>query len=271
MFSEVKTIGAVITDVINSIINASIGLVPKIAGAIAVYIIGGLIINKVMGLVKSALSLRNYDASLQSFLQSLVKSLLIIFLLLSIFGILGINLTSFAAILAGLAVGVGSALNGTLGNFAGGVMMLLFKPFKIGDLIDTQGYTGSVIEQNIFNTILLTEEGKTVILANGPVSTGTIVNHSIFGLNKTTVKITIKGSQDLDQLSEIILKQLQGEKSILSNPTPSISYNKFNENGLEIGIHFHTQNEHTDTVKSYVIGQLSRLLQTNEIEILPNK
>ena len=140
---------------ISKITQLAIDYTPKILGAVIVYLIGSMIIRWVSGIVGKMLKAKNVDASLQGFLASFVKIMLTILLLLSVFGMLGVNLTSFAAILAGLAVGVGAALNGTLGNFAGGIMMLLFKPFKVGDIIEAQGHTGTVTELGIFNTFLL--------------------------------------------------------------------------------------------------------------------
>ena len=140
------------------ITQLAVDYTPKIIGAIIVYLIGSMIVKWISGIVSGMLKARNVDPSLQGFLASFVKIMLTILLLLTVFGMLGVNLTSFAAILAGLAVGVGAALNGTLGNFAGGIMMLLFKPFKVGDIIEAQGHTGTVTELGIFNTFLLTPE-----------------------------------------------------------------------------------------------------------------
>nr|HMU06147.1 mechanosensitive ion channel [Saprospiraceae bacterium] len=176
---------------LNYVKEIAITYTPKLAGAIVVYLIGSVIIGWVSKLVQKTMNAKKVDVSLQSFLSSFVKVLLNILLLLTVFGMLGVNLTSFAAILAGLAVGVGAALNGTLGNFAGGVMMLLFKPFKLGDLIETQGVTGTVVEQGIFNTFLLSPENKTIILANGAVSTGTIINYTTHGSLRVDITMAI--------------------------------------------------------------------------------
>ena len=132
--------------------------------------------------MRKAMSGKHYDASLQSFLISSVKVLLTILLLLTILGMLGVNLTAFGALLAGLGIAIGAALNGSLGNFAGGVMLLTFKPFKIGDLIEAQGQTGVVKELGIFNTVLLSSENKTIILASTEdYLPGTIINYTTHG------------------------------------------------------------------------------------------
>jgi small conductance mechanosensitive channel len=136
---------------------------------------------------------------------------------------LGVNLTSFAAILAGLAVGVGAALNGTLGNFAGGIMMLIFKPFHLNDLIDAQGHTGNVKEQGIFNTLLLTPENKTVILANGPLSTGTIVNYSTHGNLRVDTVFAIDPGVSIDLAKKVAMEALLSDPKVLTKPAPEVN------------------------------------------------
>ena len=196
---------------------------PKLIGAVLVYLIGSLIIKWICGLLKKALEIRKFDPSLQSFLYSLVKVLLSILLILTIFGMLGVNLTSFAAILAGLAVGVGAALNGTLGNFAGGVMMLIFKPFKLGDLIEAQGHVGNVIEQGIFNTFLLTPENKTVILANGALSTGTIVNYTTHGNLRVDLIMAVDPSVSIEKARAVATEAMLSHPKVLRTPAPEVN------------------------------------------------
>ena len=125
---------------------------PNVVGAIVCYIIGSWLIGKLVSMMRKVLIRRSYDASLQTFLVSLVKVALTILLLVSIAGILGVDTTAFGALIVGAGVAIGSALNGTLGNLAGGVMMLVFKPFKVGDMIEAQGITGVVTEQGVFST-----------------------------------------------------------------------------------------------------------------------
>ncbi len=146
-----------------------------------------------------------------------------ILLLLTVFGMMGVNLTAFGAILAGLAVGVGAALNGTLGNFAGGVMMLLFKPFKLGDLIEAQCFVGNVKEQGIFNTFLLTPENKTVILSNGALSTGTIVNYTTHGNLRVDISMAIDPGVSIDHARKVAIDAMNSIPEVLSSPAPEVS------------------------------------------------
>jgi small conductance mechanosensitive channel len=196
---------------------------PKLIGAILVYIIGNWVINKITSLMRKAMTGKHYDASLQSFLISLVKVLLTILLLLTILGMLGVNLTAFGALLAGLGIAIGAALNGSLGNFAGGVMLLTFKPFKIGDLIEAQGQTGVVKELGIFNTVLLSPENKTIILANGALSTGTIINYTTYGNLRVDITLAIAPDQNIDKAKQVATDAMLAQPYILKTPAPEVN------------------------------------------------
>ena len=149
---------------------------PKLLGALIVFIVGLYLCNLVARLVSKGLSKRKIDVSLQSFLGSLVNGALKVLLLISVAGMLGIQTTSFVAVIGALGLAVGLALQGSLANFAGGVLLLIFKPFKIGDLIESGGQTGHVIEIQIFNTILSAPENKTIIIPNSILSNGIVEN-----------------------------------------------------------------------------------------------
>jgi small conductance mechanosensitive channel len=209
---------------------------PKLGGAIAVYLIGSYLIKWACKLLDKTLKAKQIDASLQSFLYSMIKTLLTILLLLTVFGMLGVNLTSFAAILAGLAVGVGAALNGTLGNFAGGVMMLLFKPFKLGDLIEAQCQVGNVLEQGIFNTTLLSPENKTIILANGALSTGTIINYTSHGNLRVDTVIAIDPAMSIEKARKVAIEALLKVPNVLSSPAPEVNVLKVGDGMTTLAI-----------------------------------
>ncbi len=202
--------------------NQIIDFAPKIVGAILFYIIGFWIISRLTIIIKNILSKRNYDASLQTFLVSLTKVSLTILLLVSIAGILGVDTTAFSALIVGAGVAIGSALNGTLGNFAGGIMMLVFKPFKVGDLIEAQGVTGVVIEQGVFNTTVLTAENKTVFLPNGALSTNTITNFTTHGNLRVDLQIAIANDVDVEHAKKVALNALNNTVHVLPSPAASV-------------------------------------------------
>jgi small conductance mechanosensitive channel len=224
------------TGYVAKIIELAVEFVPKLLGAVAIYLFGSLIIRWITRIVKKAMEARQIDASLQSFLTSLVKISLTILLILTVFGTLGVPLTSFAALLAGLAVGVGAALNGTLGNFAGGVMMLMFKPFKLGDLIEAQGHLGTVSEQGIFNTMLLSPENKTIILANGALSTGTIVNFTTHGNLRVDLVFSIDPGMSIEKARKVAIDTMLTHPLVLKTPAPEVNVLKVGDGMVTLAI-----------------------------------
>jgi small conductance mechanosensitive channel len=152
--------------IFDQLIQIGVDYGPKLLGAIAVWIIGGWIIKLLVKGFGKMMDKSKLDVSLKPFLKSIVGVLLKVMLVISVLGMLGIEMTSFIAILGAAGLAVGLALSGTLQNFAGGVMILIFKPFKVGDFIDAQGYMGSVSEIQLFNTILKSLDNKTIIIPN---------------------------------------------------------------------------------------------------------
>ena len=165
-------------DLINKLASTVVEFAIHLAVAIFVFYVGKLIIRKLYGLTANILYRRNVDRSLSTFVLSLVKMVLYFILVVTVIGILGINTMSFVAIFASAGVAIGMALSGTLQNFAGGVLILLLKPYKVGDYIEAQGYAGVVREVQIFSTIISTPDNKSIIIPNGPLSTGSINNWS---------------------------------------------------------------------------------------------
>lgn len=236
MLLQVNRVLNTSNDYLNLINKYAIDFAPKLIGAILVYLIGIFIIKWVCRLFQNILNARKIDKSLQSFLNSLVKGLLTVLLLLSVIGMLGVNLTSFAAILAGLAVGIGAALNGTLGNFAGGMMMLLFKPFKVGDLIEAQTQFGTVTDQGIFNTTLLSPENKTIILANGALSTCTIINYTTHGNLRVDTAIAIDPTANLDKAKKVAFDAISTLPNVLKLPRPEVNVLKVADGMVTLAI-----------------------------------
>ena len=178
----------------------------KIAIALAVFFIGKWIINRIYHFISKAFIRRNVELSLRTFLLSLIRIILMLILIVIVIGILGINTSSFLAIFASAGLAIGMALSGTLQNFAGGVMILLFKPYKVGDFIEAQGYSGTVKEIQIFNTILNTPDNKTIIIPNGGLSTGSLNNYSKEGRRRVDWKIGIAYGDDFDTARKAILE-----------------------------------------------------------------
>ncbi len=179
---------------------------------------------------------KHYDKSLQGFLLSLLRVIFMAMLTLTIAGMIGINITSFAALLAGAGLAIGAALNGSLGNLAGGVMLLIFKPFKVGDLIEGQGVIGTVTEQGIFATTVLTPENKTVFLPNGALSTGTITNLSAYGNLSVDITMAIALDQDVEKAKLVALNAALSSEYVLNTPAPEINVLKVGDGMCSLAI-----------------------------------
>lgn len=165
-------------DTLNMIVQYGVTFCKNLIVAVIIYFVGRFIISKVTQLVRKLMQKKNIEPSLFSFFDSLISISLYFVLIIAVVGVLGIETSSFVALFASAGVAIGMALSGTLQNFAGGVMILLFRPFRVGDVIEAQGYTGCVNQIQIFNTVLTTVDNQTIIIPNGGLSTGSIKNFS---------------------------------------------------------------------------------------------
>jgi small conductance mechanosensitive channel len=224
------------TNYIQKITDMAITYAPKVIGAIIIYLVGSWMIGKIVQIMKKVFEKKKYDPSLETFLISLVKVMLTILLLISTAGVLGVDTTAFGALLVGAGVAIGSALNGTLGNFAGGVMMLIFKPFKVGDMIEAQGTTGVVTEQGVFSTTVLTAENKTVFVPNGPLSTGIITNYTTHGSLRVDFNMAISLVQDIEFAKKVTIEALLTHPSVLKDPKPTVSVSKVGDGMVTLSI-----------------------------------
>ncbi len=212
----------------------------RFVGAVVAYLVGNWLIGHFSRLLRRVLLARHFDTSLQTFLLSMFRVTMIIMLFLAIIGMLGVNITGFAALLAGAGVAIGAALNGSLGNLAGGVMMLVFKPFKVGDMIEAQGCTGIVMETGIFNTVMLTPENKTVILPNGALSTGVITNYNTHGNLRVDITMAIALDASIDDARRVAIAAMLTHPAVLQLPTPEVSVLKVGDGMVSLAIRPYT-------------------------------
>ncbi len=215
-------------------IDFAVSYGPKILGAIVIWIIGSWIIKKLMGAVDKLMTKRDYDLSLKKFLTNMLGWLFKIVLILVILGTLGVETTSFAAILASAGLAVGLALQGSLANFAGGVLIMIFKPFKIGDLIEGQGITGVVKEIEIFTTKLSTPDNKLAIIPNGVLSNGNIINYTEQGQLRVDLNIGIGYGDDIKKAKDTIMKALKDNPKVLENPAPTVAVSELGDNAINL-------------------------------------
>lgn len=207
---------------------------PALLKAIAVLVLGLWIVKIITGVIKKILTKSAVDPSLQGFLRSLVSITLKIMVYITALGMLGVEMTSFIAILGAAGLAVGLALSGTLQNFAGGVMILLFKPYKVGDFIDAQGHTGVVKEIQIFVTILTTPDNKTVIIPNGPLATGSLTNFSTQATRRVDWTFGIAYGDDVDKAYEVLRRLISEDERILSDPEPFMAVSALADSSVNI-------------------------------------
>ena len=212
-----------ISTLIDKLINASVDLGGKILGAIVIFIIGKILVNWANRLFAKLLQKRKVDASIQSFLKSIVNITLLVLLFLAVIGQLGIELTSFAALLASVGVAVGMALSGNLSNFAGGVIILVFRPYKVGDYIEAStGASGTVTDIQIFHTVLTTPDNKVVYAPNGAMSGAVVTNYSKLDTRRVDFSFNVEYGSDFKQVRQILMDIIHADNRIMQTPEPFV-------------------------------------------------
>ena len=206
----------------------------RIIGAVIIFVVGRFLISFLRKMLARLLAKRHVDASIQSFVKSLVNILLTILLIIAVIGKLGVETTSFAALLASAGVAIGMALSGNLQNFAGGLIILLFKPFKVGDYIEAQGTGGTVKEIQIFHTILATPDNKMVYIPNGSLSSGAVTNFSRQTTRRVDWTFGVDYGEDYDKVKEVIQTILARDSRILADPAPFIALHALADSSVNI-------------------------------------
>lgn len=220
--------------VINKLIDLVVSFGGRLLVAIIVFFIGRWLIKRIINLIVKGMQRRKVEASLFSFTRSMVKITLYFLFIIIIIGILGIETSSFIALFASAGIAIGAALSGTLQNFAGGVMILLFKPFKVGDYIEAQGQSGTVREIQIFNTILATPDNKIIIVPNGGLSTGITENYSKEETRRVDWVFGIAYGDSYDKAKEVIARLLNNDSRILTTPAYFIALNSLGDSSVNI-------------------------------------
>lgn len=196
---------------------------PKVISALVVLVIGLIIIRMIVNAVRKAFEKKKFDVTLQRFLVSMIGILLKAALAITVIGMLGIQMTTFVAMLGAAGLAIGLALSGTLQNFAGGVILLILRPYRVGDFVEMQGHSGTVKEIQIFNTILTTPDNKTIIIPNSPISTGSMINYSTQPKRRVDFTIGIGYDDDIDKAREVILGVITKDERVHKDPEPFIA------------------------------------------------
>lgn len=210
-----KLANTTVTDLMTELINNLISLGLKILAALVIYLIGAWAIRKVKSIVGRIFERKKTDVAAASFIQSIISIVLTITLIIISIGAVGIDTTSIAALLAGGGMAIGMALNGTVQNFAGGIMLIAFKPFKAGDYIQAQGFEGTVKEVNIVSTKLTTPDNRTIIIPNGALSNGTVNNFSQNQLRRLDWTVSVEYGASVEETKKVLMDMLKRDVRIL--------------------------------------------------------
>lgn len=209
---------------------------PRFILAIVVLLIGLRIIKAIQKVVRKACEKSSLEEALKSFVTSLVGWILKVMLFIAVADMVGVKTTSFVAILGAAGLAIGLALQGTLANFAGGVLIMLFKPYKIGSLIESQGVLGVVKEIQIFNTVLLTPENKTAIMPNGALMNNHIINYSREGKIRVDLTIGVAYEADFREAKRVLAEVLQNDPRVLKEPAPTVAVSELGDSSVNLAV-----------------------------------
>lgn len=222
--------------------DAFIQFLPRIAGAIAVLVIGWIAIKVFVAFLRGRLKKSKLDPSLHGFLMGILGASLKVMLLISVIGMLGVQMTSFIAVLGAAGLAVGLALQGSLANFAGGVLILARKPFKVGEFITGAGVSGTAEEINILYTTLKTPDGQVVFVPNGKLSNSEITNFSRKTTRRVSIEVGISYDDDIDHAKKVLKKIFGAEKRLLEEPGHTFQVFELGDNSVGIRARAWTNN-----------------------------
>ena len=230
-----KFVGMTPEQVLHAVTALSVSIVGKLIKVLLIWIVGRWIIRHVVKFLKKLMEKRNVNPSVNSFVSSIIDVVAMAVILIMIISVLGIDTSSFIALFASAGVAVGMALSGTLQNFAGGVLILLFRPFKVGDFIEAQGVSGTVKEIQIFNTLVYTGDNKVILLPNGPVSTGIINNYSKEPKRRLDLSFSIAYGDDYEKAKEVLMRLIKEDGRVLDNPAaPFVAMSALGTSSIDI-------------------------------------
>jgi len=225
-----------IAEALNSLEELVFPYLLNVVLAILTLVVGLWIIGRLMSTIRKALTKREVDPSLVPFLSGIIKAVLVVMLLISIAGMVGIETTSFIAVLGAAGLAIGLALQGSLANFAGGVLILILKPFKVGDVIEAQGVIASVSEIQIFHTVLKSYDNKTIIIPNGPLYNNTIINYSTEPTRKVEWVFGVGYDDDIDKVKQVIKDVVFSDERILDRDTPYINLSEMADSSVNFKV-----------------------------------
>lgn len=273
-FQSIDGVKAVVTgqnpilkDAISSLIDLTMSFIPKVIGAIIILWIGFKLIRVLKNTITKVLDRRNAEPSLKGFLTSLVDVLMKVMLVIMAMDVIGVKATSFIAILGAAGLAIGMALQGTLQNFASGVIILLLKPFRVGDYIESGGHKGYVNAIHIFNTYIRPFNGRIIVVPNSQLATSTIINHTKEDKIRLEVVASVAYGTDLKQAKEVLMGVIEKDSLILKDPAPTVCVSNLGDSSVDLSMWMWTTVEDYWTVWKHIREDVYNALYEAKIEI----
>lgn len=254
---------------VNEFINALIAYSPKLISALFILIIGLYGIRLINRMVKKIMLKNEFDPTLSRFLANSLLWALRLLLFITVISRLGIESSSFVAILGAAGLAVGLSLQGSLSNFAGGVLIILFKPFRVGDSIEAQGVAGTVNEIQIFTTKLLTSNNQTIFIPNGILSNGIIINYSLQGIRRADLVFSLSYDTNIKMAKDTVMEVMNNHPKVLKNPLPSVSVKNLTDTSIVLAIQPWAKNADFSSMSSDILEQCKDAFDKTGISIQP--
>ena len=227
-----------VTELIQQLIELGVQAGKSLLVALLIFVVGRFLVKLINKLVAQMMERRKVEPTIASFVKSFVNILLMVLLVITVVSALGVNTTSFAALLASAGVAVGMALSGNLQNLAGGILLLLFKPYKVGDYSSAQGVEGVVKAIQIFHTILTTVDNKEIFVPNGALSSGSVVNFSKNELRRVDQTVTVEYGTDVEAVRQAVLDIAKADPRVLTDPAPFVALSALADSSVNFTVRF---------------------------------
>ena len=263
---DINSIESYIKVFIKALINYS----PKLISALLILVIGLYAIRLISKLAKKIMLKREFDPTLTTFLLNSLLWAMRVLLFITFISKLGIETSSFVAILGAAGLAVGLSLQGSLSNFAGGVLIILFKPFRVGDTIEAQGVAGTVSEIQIFSTKLLAGNNQTIFVPNGVLSNGTIINHSLEEIRRVELLFSLSYETNIKAAKEIVMQVMKNNPKVLQNPEPVVVVKDLTDAAIHLAIRPWAKNEDIGSISSDILENCKQAFDEKGIVIQPS-
>lgn len=234
----------------------------KLIVALIIFFIGKWIAKAISNVVKRLMGKGKMDSNVAQFLGNLIYGVMLAFVIIAAIARLGVQTTSLVAIFGAATLAVGMALQGTLGNFASGVMLLIFRPFKVGDSVIAGGINGKVHDIGIFATTIIPSDGRKVIVPNGKLSNDTITNFSVMPIRRIELSVNVPGNTDINAVRDLLRAVIDSESDLLKDPAPAIVMTDANAAAIIFGIYANVKNEDYGRIRASMVEKVKLALTT---------